>query len=106
MLKSQHKIYLIDMISSPNNKKPLWHCIKAQRQEHTSVSTLKDPTSSQIITDPAEKASTSNDHFKSVFTLEDSITVPHKGISLYPPLPDFEITTQGVYNISNCNVYK
>ena len=25
MLKSHHKTYLMDMISSPNKKKPLWH---------------------------------------------------------------------------------
>ena len=29
MLKSHHKTYLMDMISYPNNKKPLWHYIKA-----------------------------------------------------------------------------
>ena len=38
MLKSQHKTYLMNMISSPNNKKPLWKYIKAQRQEHTGIS--------------------------------------------------------------------
>ena len=107
MLKSQHKNYLMDMISSPNNKKPLWHYIKAQRQEHTGISTLKDPTSGHTITDPAEKANALNEHFKSVFTVEDNETVPNKGISLYPSLPDFEIITQGVYNIlSNCSPYK
>ena len=41
MLKSQHKNYLMDMISFPNNKKPLWHYIKVQRQEHTGISTLQ-----------------------------------------------------------------
>ena len=107
MLKSHHKTYLMDMISSPNDKKSLWRYIKAQRQEHTGISTLKIPSNGHVITDPVEKANTLNQHFKSVFTVEDSETIPNKGISLFPSLPDLEITTQGVYNIlSNCNPYK
>ena len=54
MLKSQHKTYLMNMISFPNNKKPLWKYIKAQRQEHTGISTLKDSISGHVITEPAE----------------------------------------------------
>ena len=82
MLKSQHKNYLIsghDFLP----QHPLWHYIKAQRQEHTGISTLKDSTSGHIITDPAEKANALNEHFKSVFTVEDNETIPNKGISLY-----------------------
>ena len=42
-----------------------------------------------------------------MFTVENNETIPNKGISLYPSLPDFEITIQGVHNIlSNCNPYK
>ena len=71
------------------------------------ISTLKDSTSGHVITNPAEKANTLNEHFKSVFTVENNETIPNKGISLYPSLPDFEITIQGVYNILfNCNPYK
>ena len=99
MLKSQHKPYLMNMISSPSNKKPLWHYIKSRRQEHIGISTLKDSTSGHVITNPVEKANTLNEHFKSVFTVENNITILNKGISLYPFLPDFEITIQGVYNI-------
>ena len=107
MLKSHHKDYLLDMISSPNNKKPLQQYIKAQRQEHTGIDTLKASNIDHIITDPAEKANILHKHFKSVFTVEDRETIPNKGTSLFPSLPDFEITTEGVYNIlSNCNPYK
>ena len=42
-----------------------------------------------------------------MFTEEGSKNIPHKGASLYPSIPTFEITTQGIYNIlSNCNPYK
>ena len=46
-------------------------------------------------------------YFKSVFISEDSVTFPHKSNSPYPPMPDFEITTQGIFHIlQNLNPYK
>ena len=56
MLKSQHKTYLMNMISSPSNEKPLWHYIKSQRQEHTGISTLKDSASVHVINRPSEES--------------------------------------------------
>ena len=106
MLKSHHKTYLMDMISS-SNKKPLWHYIKAQRQEHIGMGIPKASNIDHIITDPAEEANILNKHFESVFTVEDRETIPNKDTSLFPSLSDFEITTHEVYNIlSNCNPYK
>ena len=59
------------------------------------------------ITDPAGKANVLNQYFKTVFTVDDDENQPHKGQSLYPTIANFEITTQGVYNILNtCNPYK
>ena len=37
------------MISSPDNKKPLWQYIKAKRQDHAGISTLKNPVNGQPI---------------------------------------------------------
>ena len=74
MLKSHHKTYLMDMISSPNKKKPLWHYIKAHRQEHTDIGTLKTSNIDHIITDPDKKANILNEHFESVFTVEEELT--------------------------------
>jgi len=62
-LMYQHKTYLADMISYPDNKKPLWWHIKAKRQDHTDISILKDPDNGQPITDPANKAGILNQHF-------------------------------------------
>ena len=64
MLKFQHKTDLIDMISSPNNKIPLWRYIKAQRQEHAGISVLKAPIDECTITDPSEKVDILNQYFK------------------------------------------
>ena len=93
------------MLSS-NDKKPLWRFIKAKKQDNVNISSLKTPDG-QIITDPASKANVLNQYFKTVFTVEDGKNQPHKGQSLYPAIANFEITTQGVYNILNtCNPYK
>ena len=87
----------MNRISSSSNKKPLWHYIKSRRKAHISISTLKDSNSGNVITDSVEEANTLNEHFQSVFTVENNKTIPNKSISLYPSLPDFEITIQGVY---------
>ena len=51
------------------------------------------------MTDPLKKASILNQHFKSVFATDNDTTIPDKGPSLFPSLPQFQITEQGVYNI-------
>jgi len=85
----------------------LWWYIKAKRQDHTGISTLKDPDNGQLITDPANKEDILNQHFKSVFTVEDRSNIPDKSPSLYPSITDFRITSEGVYNVlSNCNPHK
>jgi len=96
------------MISSPDNKKPLWRYIKAKRQDYTGIiSTLKDPDNGQPIPDPASKADVLNQQFKSAFTAEDRSNILDKGSSLYPSITDFQITSEGVYNVlSNCNPHK
>ena len=93
------------MLSS-NDKKPLWRFIKAKKQDNVNISSLKTPDG-QTITDPAGKPNVLNQYFKTVFTVDDDENQPHKGQSLYPTIANFEITTQGVYNILNTyNPYK
>ena len=104
-LRQQYKDYLNGMLSS-KDKKPIWHFIKAKKQDNVNISSLKT-VDGQIITDPASKANLLNQYFKTVFTVENETDQPHKGQSLYPTIANFEITTQGVYNIlSTCNPHK
>ena len=106
MLKSQHKSYITNIMSSTNDKKPFWQYIKPKRQENVGVNTLKS-TDEKAITNAFEKANILNQYFKSVFVTENSDTFPSKPNSPYPPMADFEITTQEVYNIlQNLNSYK
>ena len=41
VLKSQHKSYITNIMSSTNDKKPFWQYIKTKRQENVGVNTLK-----------------------------------------------------------------
>ena len=104
-LRDLHKNHLTKVISSENNKKPLWHYIKSKRQDHTGVSTLR--VNSTVISDSVSKVEALNQHFKSVFTIEETDNLPDKGISPYPALSNIEITVPGIYNLlSNCNPHK
>ena len=76
----------------------MWRYIKARRQEKIGISTLKSPNGNTV-TDPATMADILNNHFHSVFTVEQDNSIPCKGPSLYPPMQHFEITTEGVFNI-------
>ena len=62
------------------------------------VNTLKS-ADEKAITNAFEKANILNQYFKSVLVTENSDTFHSKPNSPYPPMADFEITTQGVYNI-------
>ena len=52
-----------------------------------------------MVTDSTEKAEILNKQFKSVFTVEDTSTVPDKGTSPYPSIPDINVTLDGVRNL-------
>jgi len=95
------------MTSSQNNKKQLWHYIKSHRQDNIGISTLKAPGYDHAIIDPKEKADIFNKHFKSIFTEKSCEPIPCKDPSRYPPVQDFEIIPQGVYNLqSTCKSHK
>ena len=104
-LRDLHKNNLTKVVSSENNKKPLWHYIKSKRQDHTGVSTLR--VNGTVISDPISKVEALNQHFKSVFTIEETNNLPNKGISPYPAISNIEIMVPGIYNLlSNCNPHK
>ena len=104
-LRDLHKNHLTKVISSENNKKPLWHYIKSKRQDHTGVSTLR--VNGTVISDSVSKVEALNQHFMSVFTIEETDNLSDKGISPYPATSNIEITVPGIYNLlSNCNPHK
>ena len=89
---------------SSTNRKSLWHYLKSRKQDNNG---LIDPHDGSILTDPFDKATILNNHFKSVFSTDDDSSIPEKGPSQYSSLPAFEITEHGVYNIlTNCDPSK
>ena len=97
----QHKQYLSNLIDSNDNNKSLkrfWHYIKSKRQDNVGIGALKNQAN-DMVTDSTEKAEVLNKQFKSVFTVEDTSTVPDKGTSPYPSIPDINVTLDGVRNL-------
>jgi len=106
-LKSHHKSYILNLVSTSNNNKSLWHYLKARKKDDNGIGSLVDPHNGSILTDSFDKATTLNNHFKSVFSTDDNSSIPDKGPSPYSSMPTFEITEQGVYNIlTNCDPSK
>ena len=92
-LSRQHWKYINNIITTDNgiNKNKLfWHYIKGQRQDKTGISILKLPHCE--VTDSIEKAEKMNEHFKSVFTVEDLKDFPLINPSTYATMPDISIS--------------
>ena len=88
--------YVCNMISDDDsgNSKKFWSFIKSKRCDSIGVSPLmKDGT---LQSDSSVKANMLNEQFVSVFTNEDTSSLPNLGPSRHPTVPDFTITTEGV----------
>ena len=109
LLRSSHYNYLHNAINSSSdtaNCKSFWRYIKSKRQDFTGIGSLKAPNG-DVATEPFDKAEILNNHFKSVFTLEDQHSVPDMGTSPYPSITSIEITRQGVIHLpANCDPNK
>ena len=101
LLYQQHKQYLSNLIDSQdnsNNLKCFWHYIKGKCQDNVGIGALKNQVN-DMVTDSTEKAEILNKQFKSVFTAKDTNTIPDKGSSPYPSIPDIDVTLNGVRNL-------
>ena len=67
-----HDSYVSNLFSSTksNNNKRFWSCIKSKRNEQCGVPTLE--RNNQLFTDKMTKDNILNDHFSSVFVVDDS----------------------------------
>ena len=74
--------------------KHLWRFIKSKKTDTVGVAPLKK--NGLIHSTGKEKANILNDQFGSVFTNEDLDNLPDLGDSPFPPMPDINITTDGV----------
>ena len=76
-----------------------WKYIKSMKREQISISSLKDETTGEEITHSEGKAQILSKQFESIFTNEDSDTIPNISTERYPPMASFTITTQGIENL-------
>ena len=92
--------YITKMIvpsdGSPTPKKAFWSFIKKNRTDNTSISTLKDTRTGELITDSVGKANILNSQFQSVFTRETPLTEDHKASQEFPDIADVRFTVNGV----------
>ena len=85
------------------NRKPFLRYLKSRKHDSIGSGTLKTQDGNTV-TDPHDKVEVLNSLFQSVFTTQDSGHIPDKAPSPYTPIPDIEITTQGVYNLYSCKI--
>ena len=86
-------------------QKTLWQNIKPKWQDHTGISTIT--VNGTVISNSISKAELLNQHFKYVFTIEETNNLTDKEISPYPAISNVEIMVPGIYNLLlNCNRHK
>ena len=81
-----------------NNTKPFWKYIKSKKNENIGISALSDD--GNLYYDSKAKAEILNRQFQSVFTKEEiNENLPDINTESYPPIPDLQISTEGVQKL-------
>ena len=99
-VRSAHKQYMQDVVSDSykGNSKKFWSYIKSTGQESAGVSPLKNEDGF-LKSDNQSKANILNNQFESVFTKEDTSSIPDKGPSPHPEMPNIEVNWKGVHKL-------
>jgi hypothetical protein len=99
-LRSAYRKYMNDAISTDlkENPKRFWAAIKSKKQESTGVAPLKNKEGF-IHSDTTSEAEILSEQFQSVYTKENTSTMPDKGQSKYPSMEDIAINTKGVFKL-------
>ncbi|XP_069118880.1 uncharacterized protein [Argopecten irradians] len=94
--------------SHPNKKhnpKKLFSYIKTTKKENSDITALRKD--GHLLMDTTDKANILNQQFQSAFTQEQNTTIPDKGPSPHPIMPDIHITQQGIHKLlNNINPHK
>ena len=102
-IRSPHKDYMKTAVSDTfkENPKKFWAYVKSTAQEASGVSPLKNK-GDFLKSDSTSKAYILNEQFVSVFTKEDTSSLPDKGPSPYPSsMPNIEVNWKGVHKQLN-----
>ena len=95
--RTAEKNYLHDVVSNNLKKSPkrFWSYIKSKRQESTGVSPLINKDGF-LQSDSKQKADILNSQFQSVYTQENTDSIPDKGPSPHPTMTGLKIQPAGV----------
>ncbi|XP_072047020.1 uncharacterized protein [Amphiura filiformis] len=93
LTRSKYRRYIRDVCAESNKK--FWSLIKSLKNDSFGIPTLKSVVGCNI-TENKEKAEVMNDQFQSVFTQENMNNVPSITSTQFPPMPDIDISTDGV----------
>ena len=95
--RKAHKGYMEDIVSQDlkENSKRFWSFIKSKRQEASGVLALMKEDG-YLQSDSSVKAKILNKQFQSVYTRDDTDSIPEKGPSPYQPMQDISINPDGV----------
>ena len=74
--------------------KKLWSFIKVQRNDHCGAAALRD--NGVVYSDPLSKAELINRAFSTVFTNEDTSTMPALSDTPHPEMPPIHIDINGI----------
>ena len=86
-----------DMDQQPSKQKKFWNYIKSLRKDNCGVAPLKDK--GKMHSDPLDKANILNQQYQSVFTQEDTSSIPIPDGNPSPTMPDIEVTTEGILSL-------
>ena len=96
-IQQAHESYVNEVIGGSleeGNAKAFWNYVKLKRTESIGIPSLRD--GDRVISSNSGKASVLNSYFKSVFTAEDTSTIPNKGTSSLPDIDDISFAAAGI----------
>ena len=76
------------------DEKAFWNYTKLNRTDSIGLPSLK--VENKVVDSNQDKANILNKHFKSVFTNEDTASIPNTGLSPFPEIGDIMFTTAGI----------
>ena len=99
MMQAKDK-FVTNIINSAfigNNTKPFWKFVRAKRCDNTGISPLKE--GGRLFSDSQSKADILNRQFTSVFSVEDTTTIPTPPGDVFPSMPDIVVDVHGVHKL-------
>jgi len=98
--------YVMSLVDDSNNvSKRMWTYVKSKKTDYCGVAPLRQKD--ETFTDPKDKAEILNNYFTSVFTSEDTSTIPILDHNTFPDISPLTIHNEGVVDLlSNLKEHK